>query len=77
MKTTKLIAVFALGLIGLLSFGSCKKNYTCTCTTIVGPVSTTNTHGIDNATYTDAKRTCRDYEDQANKGLPGSTTCRL
>jgi hypothetical protein len=77
MKTIKMTAVLALGLTGLLCFGSCKKNYTCTCTTIVGPVSTTNTHGIDNALYNDAKRTCRDYEDQANKALPGSTTCRL
>lgn len=77
MKTIKMIVVSALGLTGLLSFGSCKKSYTCTCTTIVGPVSTTKNHGIDNAYYNDAKRTCRDYEDQANKALPGSTTCHL
>ncbi|MCW3123863.1 MAG: hypothetical protein JWQ38_3355 [Flavipsychrobacter sp.] len=75
MKTTKIIT--GLALLVLASFTSCKKNYTCTCTTVVASVSVTDTHGIDNATYTDAKKECNNYEDQANASYPGGTTCHL
>lgn len=66
-----------LALISIVLFGSCKKDYVCTCTTVIVTGSTTKTHRIDNATYTDAKRDCRNYEDQANASLPGGTTCHL
>ncbi len=75
MKTTKVLTVIAL--LGLATFTSCKKNYTCTCTTVVAAGSVNETHSIDNATYTDAKKSCNNYEDQANNALPGGTTCHL
>ena len=75
MKTTRIITIAAL--LALASFTSCKKNYTCTCTTVVATVSTNETHNIDNTTYTDAKNTCNNYQTQANNSLPGGTTCHL
>ena len=75
MKTTKIIS--AIALLGLITFSSCKKNYTCTCTTVVGTGSVNETHSIDNATLPDAKNSCNNYQDQANNTLPGGTTCHL
>jgi hypothetical protein len=75
MKTTKLI--MGVALIALATFTSCKKDYTCTCTTVVGPLSTNEVHNLSKVTYTDAKKTCKNFEDQANSGLPGGTTCHL
>jgi len=75
MKTTKIIA--AIALLGLASFTSCKKDYTCTCTTVVGGVSADVTHTIDNSNLVDAKKSCQNYEDQGNNSLPGGTTCHL
>ena len=69
--------IMAIALIGLASFTSCKKNYTCTCTTVVGTSSTTETHSINDAYPNDAKNTCNNYQDQANNTLPGGTTCHL
>ena len=69
--------VALLALIGFGTFTSCKKNYTCTCTTVVSVTSTTETHNIDNATLNAATNTCNNYQDQANKTLPGGTTCHL
>lgn len=43
----------------------------------VGTSSADETHSIDNATYTDAKNSCNNYQDQANNTLPGGTTCHL
>jgi len=68
--------IIAIAFLGI-AFTSCKKNYTCTCTTVVGTVSGTQTHSIDNSGYVDAKKTCYNYEDQANNVLPGGTTCHL
>ncbi len=76
MKTTKFITA-AVALMALVTFGSCKKNYTCTCTTVVAAGSADETHSIDNATYSDAKKSCNNYESQANSTLPGGTTCHL
>jgi len=75
MKTRKMITLIAL--LGMASFTSCKKNYTCTCTTVVGTGSVTETHSIDDATQPDAKSTCNNYQTQANNTLPGGTTCHL
>jgi hypothetical protein len=75
MKKILIIALIAF--TGATMFSSCKKDYTCTCTTVVGAGSTTETHGISNATYSDAKKSCNNYEDQANQSLPGGTTCHL
>ena len=70
------IAIVVL-LAGLATFTSCKKNYTCTCTTVVGAASVKVTHDIGNAYFSDAKKSCNNYQDQANKSLPGGTTCGL
>jgi hypothetical protein len=75
MKTTKIITMASL--LALATFTSCKKNYTCTCTTVVSTLSTTQTHNIDNTTNSDAKNTCNNYQTQANSTLPGGTTCHL
>ncbi len=75
MKSTRIVTILAL--VSLAAFTSCKKNYTCTCTTVVSVVSTTLTHNIDNATLNAATNTCNNYQDQANKTLPGGTTCHL
>jgi len=75
MKRIKM--TLAIAFLGLAMFTSCKKDYTCTCTTVVGPLSTTEAHSISNVTYSDAKKTCNNYEDQANSSLPGGTTCHL
>jgi hypothetical protein len=69
--------VIAIALLASASFTSCKKNYTCTCTTVVGAGSVNETHAIDNATPVAAKRSCNNYENEANNSLPGSTTCHL
>ena len=75
MKTTKMITI--LGLLALATITSCKKNYTCTCTTVIGTLSTTQTHSINNATLSSAHNTCENYQTQANNVLPGGTTCGL
>ncbi len=75
MKTR--ITIIAISILGVLFFGSCKKNYTCTCTTVIGSASSTQAHSVDNATYVDAKNTCDNYETQANNSYPGGTTCHL
>ena len=75
MKSTKIISILAI--LSLALFTSCKKNYTCTCTTVVGTTSTTEKHSIDNATLGEANNTCNNYQTQANSTLPGGTTCGL
>ena len=75
MKTSRIITVMSL--LVLATVTSCKKDYTCTCTTVVGAASTDIKHDIKSATYTDAKNSCNNYQDQANNSLPGGTTCHL
>ena len=75
MKTTKIIIAFSL--LSLATFTSCKKNYTCTCTTVVGGVSANTAHSIDDATRSDANKSCQNYQNQANNSLPGGTTCHI
>ncbi len=75
MKRATIITVLAL--CALATVTSCKKDYTCTCTTVVGAVSTDIKHSISNSNYSDAKNSCNNYQDQANSSLPGGTTCHL
>jgi hypothetical protein len=75
MKTTRIIAAFAI--LGLATITSCKKSYTCSCNTVVGAGSVETKHSIENAYLIDAKRSCLNYQDQANSTLPGGTTCHL
>jgi hypothetical protein len=48
-----------LGLVATVSLGSCKKDWTCSCTDQSGNKSY---HTIPNATLNDAKNTCNGYE---------------
>ena len=75
MKTRNITV--ALALLAVDSFTACKKDYTCTCTTVIASVSVTDKHAVDNATYSDAKKPCSNYEGQANNSYPGGTTCHL
>ncbi len=75
MKNTKVITVFTL--LCLAAFPSCKKNYVCTCTTVVGAASTNIKHDIKSANIGQATESCNNYEDQANSTFPGGTTCHL
>ncbi|GAA4464956.1 hypothetical protein GCM10023093_16340 [Nemorincola caseinilytica] len=76
MKTTRIIMAFALTALAA-TVTSCRKDYTCTCTTVIGTTSTEKTHSINNSGYADARLSCQNYQDQANASLPGGTTCRL
>jgi hypothetical protein len=75
MKTSRVITLVAL--LAMTTIVSCKKDYTCTCTTVITTGSFDVKHDIKNANYSDARSSCKNYEDQANSSLPGGTTCRL
>jgi len=68
------LSLFALSIV---AFSSCKKDYTCTCTTSVGSVSNTTTHDLPNQHYSDAKSACDRFESDANSGGLGTTNCHL
>ena len=73
----KKIGLLGLTLVAALSFSSCKKDYTCTCTTTVGGVSTTKTHDLQNQNYKDSDEACDRFEADANNGGIGTTNCHL
>ncbi len=75
MKATRIIS--ALALLVMATFTSCKKDYTCTCTTVVGAASVDVKHNINNTNYAEAKKSCTNFQDEANSTLPGGTSCRL
>jgi len=74
-KSRIIVAVALLGISA--TFASCKKDFVCTCNTVVGAGSVEVKHDIDNANRYDAQKSCNNYEDQANSTLPGGTTCHL
>ena len=55
-------------------FSSCKKDYTCTCTTTVGGVSTSTVHDLTNQTYRDADEACEKFEEDNGVSI---TNCHL
>ena len=59
------------------AFTSCKKDYTCTCTTTALGVSVTDTHDLPNQTRKDANEACDRFEDNANTNGIGTTNCHL
>ncbi len=76
MKSVKMI--LGIAALSTLAFTSCKKDYTCTCTTSVGSVSNTVTHDLNNQSYKDANEACDRFENQANSGGSlGTTNCHL
>lgn len=76
MKHVKLIGLFILTFNAML-FASCKKDYTCTCTTTVGSVSTTKVYDLRNQRPHDANDACERFEDDLNNGNLGTTNCHL
>ncbi len=76
MKRIKLIGLFALVFSASLCT-SCKKDYSCTCTTTVGGLSTTKVYDLRNQRINDANQACDRYETDLNNGAPGTTTCHL
>ncbi len=75
MKKIHLLA--GLALIAGMSFTSCKKDYTCTCTTTVGGISSTKTHELNNQNLNDATEACDRFENDANSTGIGTTNCNL
>ena len=58
-------------------FTSCKKDYTCTCTTTVGTISNTKVYDLPNQRFNDATDACDRFESDANNGGVGTTNCHL
>ena len=58
-------------------FTSCKRNYTCTCTTSVGSVSNTVVHDLQKQRIHDANDACERFETDANNTGIGTTNCHL
>jgi hypothetical protein len=69
--------IFVMAGLSILAFTSCKKDYSCTCTTTVGSVSTTKAYDLENQTHRDADDACERYERDANNGGIGTTNCHL
>jgi hypothetical protein len=75
MKNYKAIIISGL-LLGTVAFTSCKKDYTCTCTSSIGNNSTTYNQSLPNQTRADAKSACEGYENK-NTGGAVLTSCHL
>lgn len=76
MKTRNVLGLAAIAAV--FAFSSCKKDYTCTCTTTVGNISTTNTYNLKDQRITDATEACDRFEDDLNRqNGPATTNCNL
>jgi len=75
MKTLKFLG--AVAIVASFAFTSCKKDYTCTCTTTLGGISSTKTYDLTNQTHVDANDACERYESDMNGSGPTTTTCHL
>lgn len=70
-------AIF-IGALGVFALASCKKDYTCECTSSVGGVST----GTSSITINDTKKKAKDACEATGAsasigGVTSSTTCEL
>lgn len=71
--------IFPIAAVALLSFASCKKDHTCTCTdtsTEPGYVSTTQTYTITDARKGDARVNCLTTSHVSNT-YTYTSTCEL
>lgn len=66
--------VLALAAFGLVTMTSCKKEWTCKCTTTVGGVSTSVEGKTDKTTRKKAKEAC---EKGSGSALGITTTCEI
>ncbi len=73
-KTMLFVAALA---VSSVFFTSCKKDYSCTCTTTVGPIANTKVHDLPNQTHADADKACDRLENDTNSSTPGTTNCHL
>lgn len=73
----KMVIMIAMLAGSSLTFTSCMKDYTCTCTTTVGDASTTMTYDLPNQKQKDAETYCDRFEYDANMNMAGTTTCDL
>ena len=72
------IICFVLVAMSIFSFTSCKKDYTCTCTTSLGGISSTVVHDLPNQRINDATDACDRFESDANNtNGPTTTNCHL
>lgn len=73
----KIFFSVVLTLVTATMFTSCKKDYTCTCTTTVGSIGSTKAYDLPNQRIHDANEACERYESDANNGGIGTTNCHL
>ena len=74
----KKIVLFAMVAIVASTFTSCKKDYTCTCTTKeTGVPDVVTTVTIKNATKSDAQKACSGNASVSGGGVGISITCSL
>lgn len=65
----KVLGVAAIAVLGVVALASCKKDYTCTCTTTVSG-QTTSASGTVTGKKADAKEACE-------KGSSTYTVCKI
>ena len=73
----KFIAIAVVGMFGVLSLGSCKKDYTCECTssvTVNGTTTTTTASGTKNGKKKDVKEEC---EKGSQTTSYSTVTCKI
>jgi hypothetical protein len=69
--------VMIFGTFALLALASCKKDYTCTCTTTAGGVSASESVTL-NATKSDAEEACNEGDATATVlGITTTTECEI
>ena len=67
----KIIAIAFVGMFGVMTLGSCKKDYTCECTTTISGFDPIKTSSTVNASKKDAKTAC-----EKNNGTNG-VSCKI
>lgn len=73
----KALLIGSLGVFGVIALASCKKDYTCECTSTSGSSSSTASTTI-NATKGDAKEACEAGSSSATSGgSTVTTTCEI
>ena len=68
-------ALLFLSVTGL-TMVSCKKNYTCECTSVNGSASATSTTTV-NETSGNAENACKQKASTVSAGAGSTTTCKL
>jgi hypothetical protein len=73
----KIIGITAFTVLGMVALSSCKKDYTCTCTTDTMGVTSSASTTI-NATKSDAKEACEAGSTSSNVlGITSTSVCSI